>query len=61
MQAMSNEVEDLLQDLWAVYYGNPRFKNGGEESDETPGQVMARALIVLLENAQLPDDVSIPS
>lgn len=56
------EQEKLLSDLWSVYHGDPVYEtNFGMPQEVEPERILARALIALLENAQLPDEVSIPS
>ncbi len=57
---MTIEQNDLIRDLWAVYYGNPLFDDNGEERDETYEQVLARALIAVLGSIKLPEGCEVP-
>lgn len=50
----------LLQDLWAVYYDNPLFDDKGNQREETHQQVIARALIAVLNAIELPSGTEVP-
>lgn len=60
---MSNteaKQRELIGDLWAVYYGNPLYDDNGDQIADGQMQVLARALIAVLETIQLPEDCEVP-
>lgn len=57
---IEQKQNDLISDLWAVYYGNPLCDDNGSERDETYEQVLARALIAVLTSIKLPEGCEVP-
>lgn len=55
-----NAQEELIRDLWAVYYDNPLFDEDGNQIEVGQHQVLARALIAVLSAIELPESAEIP-
>lgn len=56
---MSKQSE-LVDELWAVYYGNPLYDEYGQQIEGGEQQVLARALIAVLTSIDLPERAEIP-
>lgn len=48
-----NEQEALINSLWCVFYGSPVHDEQGVELDSQ--QILAKALIVILDSIELPE------